>query len=40
MLRQQGELTPKIDGTGALVYLGNKGIGVYGIRPDLSGLKP
>ena len=33
-------ITPKIDGAGALAYLGDKGVSVYGIRNDKSGLKP
>lgn len=33
-------ISPKIDGAGALAYLGKGGISVYGIRNDKRGLKP
>lgn len=33
-------ISPKIDGAGALAYLGQGGVSVYGIRNDKRGLKP
>lgn len=33
-------ISPKIDGAGALAYLGKSGVSVYGIRPTKTGNKP
>jgi len=40
LIDQGATVVPKVDGAGAIAYLGRHGINVYGIRPDKSGLKP
>lgn len=40
LVSRGASITPKIDGAGALAYLGPKGISVYSIRSDKNNLKP
>lgn len=40
LINQGASISPKIDGAGALAYLGDHGVNVYGIRPDKSGRHP
>lgn len=40
LIDQGAAISPKIDGAGALAYLGDHGVNVYGIRPDKSGRHP
>lgn len=40
MVAEGAVLTPKIDGAGALLYMGKKGPEVYGIRDSVTGEKP
>lgn len=40
LIDKGAEVTPKIDGAGALAYLGPSGVSVYGIRDTKAGDKP
>lgn len=40
MIDQGAQVRPKIDGASSLIYLGDKGIDVYGTRVGANGLRP
>lgn len=40
LIEQGAAITPKIDGAGAIAYMGPKGVEIYGIRDTKTGEKP